>query len=116
MADTEKQRIKPFDEHGDYGLWRIRVEAACDAKELYEVLNNEENPHEEEAQKAKFIADQKKASNIIVLALSDKPLRVIRSNIGNPNKMLQRLDERYDSKSTASRVAKMSELCSITQV
>lgn len=114
MADTDKFRIKPFDDKGDYRLWRIRIEAACDAKEYRDVLdNNESDSTADDVVKEKFAADQKKASNLIIHSLADKPLRVVRSEIGNPFNMMKKLDERYDSKSTATRISKMTELVSL---
>lgn len=53
------------------------------------------------------------ASNIIVSALGDHALRVARSVIGKPKEMMQKLNDRYDSKSIANRICKMSELVSI---
>jgi len=43
MAEEEKIRIKPFDENGDYRLWKIRVEAAYEAKDLTETLIHDSN-------------------------------------------------------------------------
>lgn len=116
MTDHDKQRIKPLDEKGDYRLWKIRIEAACDAKDLMESLINETSPEDDGDKKKEFEASQKKASNIIVHALEDNPLRVVRSVIGNPFLMLQKLDDRYDSKSSASRISKMTELISMRYV
>jgi len=45
--EYEKVGIKPLDEKGNYRLWRIRVAAACDAKDLYEAVVNEKNPYDE---------------------------------------------------------------------
>ena len=113
MTDTDKLRIKQLDDKDDYRLWRIRIAAACDGKGLEAVLDHKECPRGDADEKKKFVSDQKKASNIIVAALSDKALRVVRANIGNPHLMLTKLDERYDSKSTAARIAKMTELISM---
>lgn len=54
--------------------------------------------------------DLQKASNLIVTSLSDQALRVVRFLAGNPTEMLHKLDARYDSRSTASKIAKMSEM------
>lgn len=111
MSDmTDKIRIKQLEEKDDYRLWRIRISAACDSKGIEEVLEVEKNPHTDAAKQTKFVVDQKKASNVIVAALSDKALRVVRSSIGKPFEMLRKLDERYDSKSAAARISKMTEL------
>ena len=110
MTDTEKVRTKPFESDNDFRLWKIRIEAACDAKNLDEVLTRERNPHSDPDRKAKFAADMRKASGIIVAALSNEPLRIARADVGKPYTMLKKLSERYDSKSTASRISKMTEL------
>ena len=113
MSDSsERIRIKPLDDKDDYRLWRIRISAACDSRGIEEVLSSA-NQHEDATLRAKFAMDQKKASNIVVAALSDKALRVVRSCIGQPNEMLRRLDERYDSKSAATCVTKMTELINL---
>lgn len=52
------------------------------------------------------------AGNLIVGTLSDQALRIVRSVIGDPSEMLSKLDRRYDSNSTASKIVKMSELVS----
>lgn len=113
MSDTDKVRIKPLDDKDDYRLWRIRMATACDSKGLENVLAFERCPEDDDESKKKFKSDQKKASNIIVAALSDRALRVVRSNIGSPYLMINKLDERYDSKSAAARIAKMTELISM---
>ena len=116
MTDTEKVRIKPFEGDDDFRLWKIHIEAACDAKNLDEVLTRERNPHSDPDRKAKFSADMRKASGIIVAALSNEPLRIVRADVGKPYTMLKKLSERYDSKSTASRISKMTELISLRYV
>lgn len=113
MTDFEKFRIKTLDDKDDYRLWRIRIAAACDGKGLEDVLSQERCTQEITYEKAKFATNQKKASNLIVAALSDRALRVMRSNIGKPYKMMQKLDDRYDSKSAATRIAKMTQLTSM---
>ena len=56
---------------------------------------------------------QRRASRIIIHAVMDKPHRVIRSNVGNPFRTIMKLDERYDSKSTATPVSRVTELMSL---
>ena len=113
MADSDKLRIKPLQSGDNYRLWRIRIEAACDAKNLDDVLNRERNPHSDPDKKAKFAGDMRKASGIIVAALSNEPLRIVRSEIRKPYSMIKKLNERYDSKSAASCISKMTELISL---
>lgn len=103
MSDPEKIRIRPLDDQSDYALWRIRVLAHIDAKGYVSVF---ERTFEDDS----AIANRRHASNIIVNTLSDQALRVVRGVIGNPSDMMEKLDSRYDSKTTASRIAKMSEL------
>lgn len=59
-----------------------------------------------------FTKRKQQASNIIVNALRDLALRIVRAITGNPKDMLIKLDARYDSKSTASKISRMSELVS----
>lgn len=112
-SEPAKALIEQLDDEQDYGLWYLRVEAVCNAKGLNEVLTNEPNPYTEEEPKAKFLENQKKASGIIVSALSNPALRIVRSDSNNPFLMLQKLAERYDSKTAASRIAKMTELITL---
>lgn len=52
-------------------------------------------------------------SNINIYALGDHALPVVCSVIGNPRALMKKLDQRYDSKSTANRISKMVELISL---
>lgn len=49
-------------------------------------------------------------NNIIVAALSDSPLLVVIHVIGDPYKTLKRLDKRYDAKTTAYKISKITDL------
>lgn len=100
-SDHERIRIRQLDDKSDYALWRIRVTAMIDAKGFSDALSRA--PGDESA---------RQASNIVVSTLSDQALRVVRSVIGKPAEMLSKLDSRYDSKSTASKIAKVSEIVS----
>lgn len=103
-TDQDRIRIRQLDDKSDYSLWRIRVTAIIDAKGLADVFSSADaDPSGEHL---------RQASNIIVSTLSDQALRVVRSVIGKPEQMLAKLDSRYDSKSTASKIAKVSELVS----
>ena len=53
------------------------------------------------------------ASNIIVSSLGDHALRVVRTVIGKRKSIMEKLDNRFDSKTISSRISKMSELVSI---
>lgn len=119
MAESDRHRIKPLDEKSDYTLWRIRVVAAISAKGLDKVFEPKKKNGEasssptREAGCEATVEQCQQASNIIVSALSDHALRVVRSVIGNPLKMMAKLNDRYDSKTIASRISTMSELVSI---
>ena len=99
MTDSDKLKIKPLTELADYALWRIRIEAACSSKGLEDALDRTKVTDDDE-----FKKKQRQASNIIVTALSDAPLRIVRKLIGSPHKMLAKLYARSDSNSTASKI------------
>lgn len=52
-------------------------------------------------------------STITIAMLNDQALRVVREVVGKPAVTLAKLYERYDSKSTATLVYKISELVAI---
>ena len=132
-------RIRPLDEKSDYSLWRLRVRAAISSKGLKHVLtpigSDETSTHVDassstaattatvtemdsssaiKATLSKTATDDQKeqASNIIISALGDHALRVVRTVIDDPYQMMKKLDARYDSKSTATRISKIVELMS----
>lgn len=122
MSEVEKDKytIKPLTNDCDYGLWKIRVTAALEALGLARVVTveaasetastadagNRGSPTEADVEK------KRKACAIIVRALSDGALRVVRDVVNDPVQMLAKLDDRYDNNSTASKISKMSELVS----
>lgn len=105
---AEKTRIKPIDDKADYALWRICVKAAMTSKGMKEVLNERSHSFDEV-----FTEKMETASNIIISVLGDHALRVVLSDVGDPRKMMDRLDARYDSKSTAKKISKICELVSL---
>lgn len=109
-TESEKTRIKPLDDATDYSLWRIRIEAACSAKGFDDILLTSDCTASDETGKEDFRKRQKQASNIIISALNDAPLRVVRDVIGDPCAMLKKLDKRYDAKTTASKITKITDL------
>lgn len=112
--DDEKTSVLPLDERSDYKLWRVRLEAMCDAKELGECLTQEKNPYAEESNDWKnFEQNKKKASNLTVHSPANLVLHVVLPDVGHPYQMLKRLDERYDSKPASTKIEKMTELVSI---
>ena len=114
MADIDKIRIKQLDDSADYDLWRIRVEAACSAKGFGAVLEEPSAPLSSSSDETQKFADrQRQASNLVISALGDHALRVVRTVIGKPYEMLEKLDKRYNSHSTATKITKMTELVSM---
>ena len=111
MTDYDKVRIRPLVEKSDYSLWRLRVESAVDKKGLTAAFTQKEAPLYVDA--VAFESQKKQASGIIVKALGDHALRVVRTVKGKPVEMLEKLDGRYDSKTTASKISKMVELVSL---
>lgn len=87
----------------DFNLWCKRLQAILDGKGLwrYIALNEEDNDEEDE---------RRKVSSIIVQALTDKPLRVIINDIGNPRMMMEKLNHRYASSNMTSRMSLMFQL------
>ena len=117
MTEMSKLRVKPLSDGDDYDLWVIRIKAVLLAQGLSDVVNPEE-ASESSADREHRDGDtvrkrQEKASAIIVTALGDKALRVVRNVTGEPMQMLRKLDERYNSKTIASKISKMSELVSL---
>ena len=102
MYDSDKIHIKQLDDKSDYGLWKIRVEAACSAKGVQNTLNVPVGIRVEDSHKST-------ASGIIVSALSDSALRVVRSVIGDPAEMMRKLDARFESRPTATNITKITE-------
>lgn len=96
----------------DYTLWEIRVEAACSAKILYDVLQTEDFKGPV-AEGPNFVHRKRQASNRIISALADQSLRVVRAVTGSPFLMMAELDIRYDSNSMAKMISRMSELASV---
>ena len=116
MTETEKIRIRPLDDKSDYALWRIRIYGVISAKSLETVFETRRQGEVCSSTSTTSPASEtqcQQASNIIVSALGDHALRVVRTVIGKPKEMMEKLDARYDSKTIASRISKMSELVSI---
>lgn len=71
----------------------------------------ENNPHEEViAEYKKFQLNCKNASNLILRSLTKRVLRIVLPCFGNPFKTVGELDERYNSRSTATKITTMSDL------
>lgn len=102
--DPDKIRMHPLDEKSNCTLWRIRIRPAICAKGWEAVLRlrtfEEEIPTATPEMKSH-------ASKIIVNALSDDALCVVRSVIEELIEMLEMLDDLYDSKSTSAKILNM---------
>ncbi len=108
----------------DYGLWRLRLRAACRVKGVWNVVEPHSSATEASATSsagvaitptaasvsAKHMAKLEKASGIIISALGDAPLRVVIDVDDDPARMLQLLDARYASNRTVSRIAVQTRL------
>lgn len=57
--------------------------------------------------------EKKQSSNVILSAIGDHVLRVVRTVIGDHSAMMKKLDHRYDYKSTERKISKMSTLMSV---
>lgn len=117
MTDVDKLRVKPLQDDTDYDLWVIRIKAALRALGLSDVLStdatSETSAAGDDPGGRNIEARREKASAVIVTALGDKALTVVRNVVGDPVQMLAKLDERYNSKTIAAKISKMAELVSL---
>lgn len=82
------------------------------AKGISTVLPGYIDESSESTTKSSTEDHKRQASNILVVALSDQSIWVVQIYIGNPKDIMEKLDTRYDSKSTASKIEKVSEIAS----
>lgn len=111
----------------DYGLWRMRLRAACRVKGVWRAVesgsssetaeqNSEslEQPSTSDQQASSSmkcdVEKSEKASAIIISALGDAPLRVVMEAEDDPARMMKLLDARYASSRTVSRIAVQTQL------
>ena len=105
----------------DYGLWRLRLRAACRVKGVWGVVGSSSTSSssttttttttdQESPPSARDISKMEKASGIIISALGDSPLRVVLEADDDPKRMLKLLDARYASNRTVSRIAVQTQL------
>ena len=104
----------------DYGLWRLRLRAACRVKGVWGVVESVSGSSttttttttdvDDTVRSTRDIVKREKASGIIISALGDAPLRVVIEAHDNPKRMLQLLDARYASNRTVSRIAVQTQL------
>lgn len=105
----------------DYGLWRLRLRAACRIKGVWnlverscdDTLDSSSTPQDYELgirHKQSLNNKLEKTSGIIISALGDSALRVVADADGNPSSMLKLLDDRYASNRTSSRISVQTQL------
>ena len=92
-------------------MWRLRVESAVYNKGLTAAFTSKESPTS--VAPSAFETLQKQVSGIIFEALGYSAFHVVRTLQGRPVEMLEKLDGRYDSRTTASKISKMIELVSL---
>lgn len=117
---TSASRIPRF--HGkrgeDYGLWRLRLRAACRISGVWNLVENgisgssatESSCDNSDKDKQKLNVKLEKCSGMIISALGDSPLCVVADADGGPFQMVKLLDDRYASSRTSSRIAVQTQL------
>ena len=101
----------------DYGLWRMRLRAACRVKGVWGVVESTSNTDSQSTTatttttvSTPSASKKERASGIIISALGDAPLRVVVEAEDDPAKMIKLLDARYASNRTVSRIAVQTQL------
>lgn len=101
----------------DYGLWRLRLRAACRVKGVWKYVDkslsatpSRDTSESTGTDQIKLSTKLEKASAMIISALGDSPMRVIADVDDDPARMLELLDARYASSRTASRIAVQTQL------
>jgi hypothetical protein len=94
----------------DYGLWRLRLRAACRAKNLWSLVDPAATRAPTTSTSDDVTANKERACSIIIAALGDSPLRVVADVDDDPDRMLALLDDRYASSRAASRIAVQTQL------
>lgn len=115
-------RMRALDDKNDYTLWILHVDAAIGTKCVHTVLDNTRQNAADRAilgegeeatpEVLAHLEGMRQASNIIVGAVINQALRVLRAVAVRPVEMLAKLQQRFDSCSTASKFSKTSELVS----
>ena len=97
---------------GEYfNLWSLRFEALLESKDLLGVVSTDPLSDTTFADLDSDIRTELlKAKSLLVQSLGDKPLRKVASERKNVSRMYQKLNERYDTQITATRVQLQTEL------
>ena len=106
MTEKDKLRVTVLKAGMDFDLWKIRLMGALQWHGLMDALNEDEASESSDAparDAAKIAVDCARASALIVTALDETALRVVQKVNGNPSQMMTKLDERYNSTSTAAK-------------
>lgn len=114
MAEDDYLKRPPrfnADRNEDFQLWALRFEVLAEAKDLSSVLftdaiENEDTDALESALKAKII----KGRALLVMCLGPKALRTVAAEKKNPFRMYKKLEERYATRTPASRVQLQTQL------
>ena len=94
-----------------FSLWSLRFEALLESKDLLGVVTTDPLSDTTFADlDADIRAKLLKAKLLLVQSLGDKPLRTVASERKNVFQMYQKLNERYASQNTATRVQLQTEL------
>lgn len=104
--DLESLFIKPLTNSSDYHRYKARVKSFRTGKNCEKVLVETARTNDYEDTKMK----ERLTCSIIIVALSDAPLRIVYTAEGDPVKMLAKLHTRFDSKIVASKITKMTNL------
>lgn len=102
----------------DYGLWRLRLRAACRVKGVWKLIDKQSTAATSSDTTATpptrldigTESKLEKASGLIISALGDSPLRIVADADGDPARTPRMLDSRYASNRTVSRIAVQTQL------
>lgn len=111
MTDQEMVRIKPFDDTSDYALWRLRVKWASDGKGTTAAFTS--NMPLADVASVMCAKHRLKVGSLSVAACRDHALRVVKRFNANQISIMEKLDARYDSKTSASKITKMVGVVSV---
>lgn len=103
----------------DYGLWRLRLRAACRVKGVWNavesfltwsVATTTTSSTSEQTRSCRDNIKKDKASRILISAAGNSPLRVVLEANDNPERLLELLDTLYASGRTDTTIAVHTQL------